>query len=116
MGKILIEKEYPLKAIRSIQLTHPKVNMFNSYNWGGYLIWSLPEYPVFIDGRADLFGESLINEWWDVVNGTDKAMAILDKYHINFIILEPDWPIINILKNNQWNITYHDNISIVLTR
>jgi len=112
----LIEKEYPLKAIRSIQLTHPKVNMFNSYNWGGYLIWSLPEYPVFIDGRADLFGESLINEWWDVVNGTDKAMAILDKYHINFIILEPDWPIINILKNNQWNITYQDNISIVLTR
>jgi hypothetical protein len=26
-------------------------NLFNFYGWGGYLIWTLPEVPVFIDGR-----------------------------------------------------------------
>ena len=26
-------------------------NLFNNYNFGGYLIWKLPEHKVFIDGR-----------------------------------------------------------------
>ena len=26
--------------------------MYNSYNWGGYLVWALPEEPVFVDGRT----------------------------------------------------------------
>jgi hypothetical protein len=116
LSPTLVDEKYPGKAIQSILATSPAGNMFNSYNWGGYLIWNLPKYPVFIDGRADLYGEDIIDEWWGVVNGTDKAMLILDKYNINFIILEPDWPVINILKTNHWNITYQDDISIVMTR
>jgi len=116
LSPTLVEEKYPTKAIQTILATSPEGNMFNSYNWGGYLIWKLPKYPVFIDGRADLYGEDIINEWWAVVNGTDNTMTILDKHNINLIILEPDWPVINILIMNHWRITYQDNISIVMTR
>jgi len=94
----------------------PDGKMFNSYNWCGYLIWSLPDYPVFIDGRADLYGEALINEWWDVVNGNSDALLILDKYHINLVVLETDWPIIDQLKNSHWFVLFKDDRSIVMTR
>ena len=30
--------------------------LFNSFSWGGFLTWYLPQYPVAIDGRTDLYG------------------------------------------------------------
>jgi hypothetical protein len=39
----------PMEAIEQIKSRQPPGNLFNSYNWGGYLIWELPEYPVFIE-------------------------------------------------------------------
>lgn len=29
-------------------------------NWGGFLMVALPEYPVSIDGRNDLYGDGLL--------------------------------------------------------
>lgn len=26
-------------------------NIFNAYEWGGYLIWQLPQFKIFVDGR-----------------------------------------------------------------
>jgi hypothetical protein len=41
--------------------------LFNDFNWGGYLIWSLPQLPVVLDGRTNLHGDErikrLINTW-----------------------------------------------------
>ena len=34
--------------------------MFNSYNWGGYLMFKLPDYPVFVDGRTDLYAIGIV--------------------------------------------------------
>jgi hypothetical protein len=31
--------------------------LFNDFNWGGYLIWSLPRRPVALDGRTNLHGD-----------------------------------------------------------
>ena len=36
----------------------------NHYNWGGYFIWKLyPQYRVFMDGRADVYGDALMTEF-----------------------------------------------------
>jgi hypothetical protein len=41
--------------------------LFNDFNWGGYLIWSLPHLPVALDGRTNLHGDERIvrigNTW-----------------------------------------------------
>ncbi|MGH7226959.1 MAG: hypothetical protein ACRELF_27405, partial [Gemmataceae bacterium] len=41
--------------------------LFNDFNWGGYLIWSLPRLPVVVDGRTNLHGSERIlrlgNTW-----------------------------------------------------
>ena len=107
---------FPAKAVDSVQLHHPRAQMFNSYNWGGYLQWQLPEYPVFIDGRADLYGEQTINDWWSVVNGTEQGLALLDVWQVNFVILEPGWPILKELEERGWRTLYEDKTAVVLER
>ena len=38
--------------------------MFNAYSWGGYLIYRLyPDFPVYIDGRADLYGPAFFSQY-----------------------------------------------------
>ncbi len=48
----------------------PPQPIYNEYIWGGYLIWRLyPDYRVYIDGRADVYGDSLVNELLQVKDG-----------------------------------------------
>jgi hypothetical protein len=112
----LIEETYPVEAVHWIKANRPDGAMFNAYNWGGYLLYNLPDYPVFIDGRADLYGENIIKEWWSIAEGKDKAGDILDSYNINFLLIEPDWPIVEVLKTKNWVVSYQDGIAIIMTR
>jgi hypothetical protein len=57
----------PVDAVAFIKQKSPPGRLFNSYNWGGYLLWELPEYPVFIDGRTDLYNDDVISQWLQVV-------------------------------------------------
>jgi hypothetical protein len=111
-----VHKGLPLKAVEWIRENPPDGRMFNAYNWGGYFQWELPEYPVYIDGRADLYGEKTINDWWRVVNATDQGMALLDSWQANFVILEPGWPILERLNQNGWRVLYEDDIAIIMGR
>lgn len=106
----------PQNAVEAIRANEPEVQMFNSYNWGGYLQWELPEYPVFIDGRADLYGEQTIHDWWRIVNGTGEGIQLLDSWNINFVLLEPGWPILEELEQRGWRTLYEDDIAVVMER
>ena len=43
--------------------------LFNNFDWGGFLIWYLPEYPVSLDGRTDLYGDALDQQLLRALNG-----------------------------------------------
>src|SRR5437588_213206 len=43
------ERAYPTAALDALREDHGV--LLNEYDWGGYLIFNLPERPVFIDGR-----------------------------------------------------------------
>lgn len=77
-----------------MKIKHPEGPLFNSYNLGGYLLWMLPEYLVFIDGRADLYGDEVIQEWMDISNGTDEGLRQLETRGIRLILLEAEHGII----------------------
>jgi hypothetical protein len=111
-----VDRNYPVDAVKWIRDNQPAGRLFNSYNWGGYLLWTLPEFPVFIDGRADLYGDDLINQWHDVVNAEENAASILDAWDVNVILLEPHWPIVDILEERGWDTTYQDEQAVILIR
>ncbi|MEK7082656.1 MAG: hypothetical protein AAB972_00670, partial [Patescibacteria group bacterium] len=43
--------QVPTQALAHLRTYPMQGNMFNDYDWGGTIIWSFPEYKVFIDGR-----------------------------------------------------------------
>ena len=45
------QNSYPTGAVSYLRHHLPQGNIFASYDWGGWLIWQLPEKKEFIDGR-----------------------------------------------------------------
>jgi hypothetical protein len=47
------ERVYPVRAADFVLANNPSGNLYNTYFWGGYLLWRLgPERKVFVDGRS----------------------------------------------------------------
>jgi hypothetical protein len=113
-----VNENNPVKAVDFIRDRHLSGRMLNSYDYGGYLIWALPQQPVFIDGRADLF------EWAGVLGEFSKWATLqsdpnelLDKYHVDFCLLERKSPMVTVLRLLPgWKEVYSDNVSVILMR
>jgi hypothetical protein len=67
-----IDQVYPVKAcdyIRNNGLPQP---LFNAYSWGSFLTWYLPQYPVAVDSRVELYGNRLLESYFSVVSGKER--------------------------------------------
>lgn len=56
-----VTNRYPVAAFDSLEAEPGGGRLLTDYNWGGYAIFRLwPEYQVYIDGRADVYGPGMI--------------------------------------------------------
>ena len=75
----------PYHAVEFIKAEQPAGPIFNSYNWGGYLIFKLwPDYPVYIDGRTDLYDDQFIRRYLDAALANEGWEQILVEDGIKF--------------------------------
>lgn len=86
----LPETAVPQGAVDAVQKAGIKGPVLNSYSMGGYLIYR--GIPVFIDGRADMFGEQFVKDYLFALdlrtpNGLEKLM---DRYGVTWTILEAE--------------------------
>ena len=94
---------------------HPGLGrMLNSYNWGGYLIWALPKYPVFVDGRTDLYDDDLLTQYLAAVRSEPNWRDVLEQWHIGVVLLEPNAPLVTLLQQQGWQTAAADEISVIL--
>ncbi len=63
-----IAKNYPVNAADYIRENHLAQPLFNTYDWGSFLTWYLPEYPVAIDDRTALYPETEREDYFKVVS------------------------------------------------
>ncbi len=89
----------------------------NHYNWGGYLIWRLyPEYRVYIDGRADLYGDSFLDEFAASYYLKQHWREPLRKWGIRTVFLPWDAPLVTaLLSTPGWKRIYIDSQAVILT-
>ena len=61
----------------------------NSDNWGGYLLWRLwPEYPIYTDGRTDVYDNAFLQEHPEDRHRTVDAPAVFDERGIKVVMVE----------------------------
>ncbi|MFC1790245.1 hypothetical protein ACFLZP_02035 [Patescibacteria group bacterium] len=111
---------YPDGAVEYIKNNPVPERIFNDYNWGGYLIWKLPERKFFIDGRMDNFfveDEPFAAQQWRVTNLAPDWQEILENYQIEAILLASKWPVVQALRiSSDWQIVYEDEGSILFIK
>lgn len=119
-NEIFAAADIPVSAVRELKNLQLEGNMFNEYNWGGYLIWQAPEYPVFIDGRTAHWkkdGQNLLQEFMEAVNYQEGAKDTLAKYDISFLLLQPGRPLVQALKDDtSWEMVYSDDKGVIMKK
>jgi hypothetical protein len=113
------EKEsLPFEAVQFIQTEEPPGPMFNSYNWGGYLIYRLwPGYPVYVDGRTDLYDDAFLREYLSLHLAEEGWQALLDERGIQLVVIETDSVLAKFLRlEPDWQEVYHDQMAAVFSR
>jgi hypothetical protein len=113
-----VEKQNPVKAVEFIKTHNLQGPMLNAYPFGGYLIWAMPEHPVFVDGRADVYEWSgVLADYLNWGSLTSDPNLLLQKDKINFCLLSSDSPMVRVLLLlHQWKIIYSDDKSVILVR
>ena len=109
-------QHFPAGAVAFLQ-THPPGRIFNHYDWGGYLIWRLYPYtPVFIDGRADLYGKELLDQFAQTYQFTGAWQRTLQSWSIETVVVPADSALASGLRISPgWMVSYEDSQAIVLT-
>ena len=109
---------HPVEAVAHLRETSPTGKLFNSYNWGGYLIWSLyPDMPVFIDGRTDLYADEFLRAYLDTAFARPGWQATLEQYEIDIVLIETDSNLAGVLSAaSDWRVDYADKIATIFLR
>jgi hypothetical protein len=112
-----IGEGYPVAAadyIREHQLPQP---LFNSFPWGGFLTWYLPEYPVAIDGRTDLYGDDFNIQYAKVMNADAHYSTFPPFAQAATILLEKKSLMGTALPSvSGFKQVYADDVAVVLVR
>ena len=113
-----VDEGSPVAAVEYIRTHHLSGNMLNTFNNGGYLIWALPERPVFIDGRADAYeATGVLGQFGQWATLQADPNTLLDKYNIAFCVLERDSAIAHVMPLLQgWTQVYSDKQSVIFVR
>jgi hypothetical protein len=111
-------RHFPMGAAAFLAAHRIAGPMLNHYNWGGYFIWKLyPEYLVFMDGRADVYGDVMMNDFDSIYHLTGDWKSHLGRYGIRTVVLPPDAPLVVALRASlSWKQIYADTDAVVLTR
>ena len=114
----ILTNRFPVAAVRFVADNPRAINgeMFNDYGWGGYLMLSLPDHRVFVDGRNDFYGPDLIQEFDDVNKVRPDWDAILQKYNVGWTILPRGHALTTLLAlRKDWSLAYTDDVAAIYT-
>jgi hypothetical protein len=116
-----VGQAFPVKACDFVRENHLPPPLFNAYPWGGFLAWYLPEYPVAIDGRVDLYGGEILTRYFNVTAGnarleSDPALAsartLLLEKQSGMTKALTDFPALQ----SQYRLVYSDDLAAVFVR
>jgi hypothetical protein len=112
-----ISATYPVNAINFLRRNPVQGPLYNALNWGGFLMWYMPEYPVAIDGRNDLYGDDLDKLFFNSQNA--EASYTTDPYlnEAGVVLLGSEMPLAKILSvDPRFQLIYHDDIATAYAR
>jgi hypothetical protein len=105
-----VARAYPVAAVDHLEEEGLGNRIYNSYSWGGYLIWR--GLPVFIDGRADVYGDQFIAEYLKAQQLGRDWRGPLERYDVDSILIQRGVPMATMLEESgEWRQVYADEVA-----
>ena len=110
------ENQSPAAAVDALK-AHNARRVLNDLPFGGYLIWR--QIPVFVDGRAELYGEAFDIAYYRAMQLKDvnQLLDILKKWDIDAVLLMPHTPAAGLFDHiDGWRRAYADEKAVLHVR
>ena len=123
LGWGLHRSEYPVAATHFLKEKVLPGGLYNSYDWGGYLMWRLfPAYKVFVDGRSDSM--KMFRAMGVVDNAEPGWRAVFARYGVNTVITRtcyydtgaPLNLVDSLVRDPSWVLVYRDPVALIFVR
>lgn len=109
---------FPVQAVDWLKENPIEGNMFNEFNWGGYLLYRLwPRNLVFVDSQSDFYGEPLMRDYETMMYAKNNWRDLLNQYQITWAIIPSNAPLANQLEQEiGWTVLYEDPVAVIIQR
>jgi hypothetical protein len=111
-----ISSEYPVSAANFLRQNPAPGPLYNALDWGGFLIWYLPQYPVAVDGRNDLYGDEIDScTYKSSVGEAYKSDPYLNESRV--VLLSRKLPLADLLTiDSNFRMVYRDQVAVIYVR
>jgi hypothetical protein len=108
----------PVAAVDFIQRRGLRGPIFNDYDFGGYLLWKAwPQFPVFVDGRIEIYRGRALDDYLLVSNAGPGWEDVVRRHGITFFMIRPERPLAKaLLASDGWDLAYFDYNSVIFLR
>jgi hypothetical protein len=109
---------YPTLAVAQLKSSNSPQRVFAFYDWGGYVIWKLfPGSRVFIDGRADLYGDEFLRQFQDAMQLRPGWRKTLNQWDVDAVLVPASSALAQgLLLDQDWRRKYHDSDTVLYLR
>jgi hypothetical protein len=111
-----LRSQTPVAAVDVLEQRQAQ-RIFSTAPFGGYLVSR--DIKAFIDGRAELYGEKFVLDYFDAVEAKDveTLLRLLETYKIDATLLYPTLPATKVLDHLAgWKRVYADDIAVIHVR
>lgn len=109
-------EEWPQKLVSFIVEQKLAGNIYNSYSWGGYLMWMMPDRPVFQYGGLSALYDGVYKDSLAFSQG-ERVDELIGNYQFAFALVRPWEPLAYSLSiRSDWALVYWDNFGMIYVR
>ena len=113
----VISGEYPVDAVNFLRRNPVGGPLYNSFDWGGFLIFYMPQYPVSIDGRTDLYGDAMDEQYYSTQEADPSYVNDPVLNEAGVVLLKKKLPIAtHLLLDRRFRLIYRDDLAVVFAR
>ena len=120
--KNIFYRGFPVEAFLFAKEKKIKGNMFNEFDWGGQLTWSLPDRKVFINGNMphwqDKNGHKIFEDYVAIKGLKKNWLDLVDYYKIDWFFIEPNSSLESglLLMPDRWEKIYNDERAVIFIK
>ena len=112
-----VARAFPAQAVAFLRQRSYDGPLYNTYNWGGYLIFHYREHPVGMDGRTLIHGAARILHSIKMERGEDGWQFDPELVAARLFILPRHAAITSLLRlDGRLQVVYEDDVAVVFVR